>query len=68
MCSIQSRQQGLISIEPPPLPRAEWDDPCAGTGSDLYVLSEDGDSLDQVSKLNVGGKHVRCVTRYKRVA
>ncbi|KAK2075780.1 hypothetical protein QBZ16_001521 [Prototheca wickerhamii] len=46
----------------------QWDDPHAGTGTDLFVLSEDGDSLDQVSEMDVGGKHLRYVSRYKRIA
>ena len=50
------------------LSRIEWDDPHAGTGTDLFVLSEDGDSLDQVSEMDVGGKHLRYVSRYKRIA
>lgn len=47
--------------------RIEWDEPSGGTGHDLFVLSEDGNAMEQRSSVTVGGKTVDYVSRFNRV-
>lgn len=45
----------------------EWDDPYGGECSDVFVLSDGGRSLTQLSDMTIRGSGQRCQYRYGRM-